>query len=243
MSRILLAEDDETLRNALSLTLESEGYEVDACIDGAEALARFAKARPDLLILDVMMPGASGFDVCREVRKTDETVPVIFLTAKSGEEDVVEGLGLGADDFVAKPFRIRELLARVAAALRRGGPRRLGAAGQPADTPFKIGAALIDPKKFTVEADGEAYPLTARELDLLRELVSRAGEVVSRADLIDEVWGLDYGGGTRTIDQHILQLRKKLGSSGRLIESVRRVGYRLVPHQQTPQCGNEDKMV
>ena len=224
MAYVLFAEDDETLRTGLEAALSSEGYETCGCKDGNEALSAFAQRRPDLLILDVMMPGKSGFDVCVEVRRSDPTVPIIFLTAKTSEADVVIGLGLGADDFIPKPFRIRELLARVSAALRRG---QLAAATAPSDV-FTIGTARIDARRFLVST-GEPpdQPLTVRELGLLKEFAAHPGEVLSRDTLLDEVWGMDYAGGTRTLDQHIVQVRRKLGPSGDLIETIRGVGYRL----------------
>ena len=224
MAYILFAEDDETLRTGLETALTSEGYEARGCKDGDEALTAFAKRRPDLLILDVMMPGKSGFDVCVEVRRADPSVPILFLTAKASEADVVVGLGLGADDFIPKPFRIRELLARVSAALRRS---RLAAATAPPDV-FMIGSARVDARRFLVST-GEPpdQPITVRELGLLKEFAAHPGEVLSRDNLLDEVWGMDYAGGTRTLDQHIVQVRRKLGQSGNLIETIRGVGYRL----------------
>ncbi len=212
------------LRTGLEAALSSEGYETCGCKDGNEALSAFTQRRPDLLILDVMMPGKSGFDVCVEVRRSDPTVPIIFLTAKTSEADVVIGLGLGADDFIPKPFRIRELLARVSAALRRG---QLAATTAPSDM-FTIGSARIDARRFLVST-GEPpdQPLTVRELGLLKEFAAHPGEVLSRDTLLDEVWGMDYAGGTRTLDQHIVQVRRKLGKSGDLIETVRGAGYRL----------------
>ena len=224
MAYVLFAEDDETLRTGLEAALSSEGYETCGCKDGNEALSAFTQRRPDLLILDVMMPGKSGFDVCVEVRRSDPTVLIIFLTAKTSEADVVIGLGLGADDFIPKPFRIRELLARVSAALRRG---QLAATTAPSDM-FTIGSARIDARRFLVST-GEPpdQPLTVRELGLLKEFAAHPGEVLSRDTLLDEVWGMDYAGGTRTLDQHIVQVRRKLGKSGDLIETVRGAGYRL----------------
>ncbi len=223
MSYIIFAEDDDTLRAGLEATLSSEGYEVRGCRDGEEALAAYAQRHPDLMLLDVMMPGKSGFDVCAEVRRTDPSMPILFLTAKSGESDVVIGLGLGADDFIAKPFRIRELLARVAAALRRS---RNASAAQ-SDT-FNIGSARVDARRFLVYS-GEIpeQALTIRELGLLKMFAAHPGEVLKREDLLDGVWGVDYMGTTRTLDQHIVQIRKKLGPSGDLIETIRGVGYRL----------------
>lgn len=224
MAYVLFAEDNETLRTGLEAALSSEGYETCGCKDGNEALSAFAQRRPDLLILDVMMPGKSGFDVCVEVRRSDPTVPIIFLTAKTSEADVVIGLGLGADDFIPKPFRIHELLARVSAALRRG---QLAATTAPSDV-FTIGSARIDARRFLVST-GEPpdQPLTVRELGLLKEFAAHPGEVLSRDTLLDEVWGMDYAGGTRTLDQHIVQVRRKLGPSGNLIETIRGVGYRF----------------
>ena len=224
MAYILFAEDDETLRSGLATALASEGYEACGCKDGAEVLSAFAKRRPDLLILDVMMPGKSGFDVCVEVRRVDPSVPILFLTAKASETDVVVGLGLGADDFIPKPFRIRELFARVSAALRRG---RLAAATAPSDV-FTIGSARVDARRFQVSTgEPSDQPLTVRELGLLKEFAAHPGEVLSRDTLLDRVWGMSYAGGTRTLDQHIVQVRRKLGPSGDLIETVRGVGYRL----------------
>ena len=224
MAYILFAEDDSILRTSLETALTSEGYEVCGCKDGNEAMAAFSRRRPDLMLLDVMMPGKSGFDVCAEVRRADPTIPILFLTAKTSETDVVLGLGLGADDFIAKPFRIRELFARVSAALRRG---RLAASAVNADT-FMIGSARIDGRRFLVATEEPPdQSLTIRELGLLKEFAEHPGEVLSRDALLDKVWGLNYAGGTRTLDQHIVQVRRKLGKSGDLIETVRGVGYRL----------------
>lgn len=232
MQYIILAEDDATLRMALTLALQSEGYEVCACEDGAKALAAYAVRRPDLMLLDVMMPLKSGYDVCVEIRRSDRSTPVIFLTAKSAEEDIVLGLGLGADDFIAKPLRIRELLARIAAALRRAAPAQTAATTAPTsphdDATFAIGDAVIDERKFTISIPGEPpQPLTIRELGLLKTFHSHPAEVLSRNELLDSVWGMDYGGGTRTLDQHIVQIRRKLGAAGERIETVRGIGYRL----------------
>ena len=223
MTDILLAEDDSTLRKALALALESEGYEVRACADGAEALAAYAERRPDLVILDVMMPRKSGYDVCAEIRRRDDLVPVVFLTAKSSDEDVVLGLGLGADDFIAKPVRV--LLARIAV-IAKWEKRAVGEAAR--QDAFAVGEARIDAKRYTVCAPGAPIqPLTLRELGLLRAFAAHPGEVLSRDDLLDAVWGENYFTSSRTLDQHIVQIRRKLGKSGNLIETVRGIGYRL----------------
>ncbi|MBQ9430876.1 MAG: response regulator transcription factor [Kiritimatiellae bacterium] len=225
MSYIIFAEDDATLRNGIETTLASEGYEVLGCKDGNEALEAFARRQPDLLLLDVMMPNKSGYDVCVEIRRINPTLPIIFLTAKSSEADIVIGLGLGADDFIAKPFRLRELLARVASALRRS---QLSSTVMPAPGIFCIGEAKIDARRFLVFApDKPEQSLTIRELGLLRTLAEHPGEVMTRDALLNKVWGLDYSGTNRTLDQHIMQIRRKLGSSGNLIETLRGVGYRL----------------
>ena len=225
MPYILLAEDDTTLRNAITLALKSEGYEVRACKDGAEALAAYAERRPDLMILDVMMPKKSGYDVCAEIRRNDDLLPVMFLTAKSTEEDVLLGLGLGADDFIAKPVRLDVLLARIAVILK--WTKRVGPVTAQSDT-FKIGDALIDATRFTVRRNGEPdLSITIRELGLLRTFAAHPGEVLSRDALLDAVWGENYFASSRTLDQHIVQIRRKLGESGNLIETVRGTGYRL----------------
>ena len=225
MSYILFAEDDTTLRNAITLALKSEGYEVRACKDGAEALAAYAERRPDLLILDVMMPKKSGYDVCAEIRRNDDFLPVMFLTAKSSEEDVVLGLGLGADDFIAKPVRLDVLLARIAVILK--WTKRVGPATAQNDT-FRIGDAQIDATRFTVRrSGGPELSLTIRELGLLRTFAAHPGEVLSRDALLDAVWGENYFTSSRTLDQHIVQIRRKLGNSGNLIETLRGIGYRL----------------
>lgn len=225
MPYILLAEDDTTLRNAITLALSSEGYEVRACKDGAEALAAYAERRPDLMILDVMMPRKSGYDVCAEIRHNDDLLPVMFLTAKSTEEDVLLGLGLGADDFIAKPVRLDVLLARIAVILK--WTKRVGPATAQSDM-FKIGDALIDATRFTVRRNGEPdLSITIRELGLLRTFAAHPGEVLSRDALLDAVWGENYFTSSRTLDQHIVQIRRKLGESGNLIETVRGTGYRL----------------
>ncbi len=192
MACILLAEDDPTLRTGLSIALESEGYEVCACSDGAEALAAYAKRRPDLMVLDIMMPVKSGYDVCMDVRRKGDSVPIIFLTAKSSEEDVVVGLGLGADDFIAKPLRIKEFLARIAVIFKWTGRMDQGKANSSPDDILTIGSAKVDTKRFTVSVEGQPdQPLTIRELGLLREFAAHPGEVLSRSDLLDEVWGME----------------------------------------------------
>ena len=225
MAYIVLAEDDTILRNALELALKSEGYEVCACKDGVEALDAYAARHPDLVILDVMMPRKSGYEVCAEIRRKDDLVPVVFLTAKSSVEDVVLGLGLVADDFIAKPVHLNVLFARLAVIMK--WTKRTGAVASQKEV-FTVGAARIDATRFTVSAPGEIdMPLTIRELGLLRTFAAHPGEVLSRDMLLDAVWGENYFASSRTLDQHIVQIRRKLGKSGALIETVRGTGYRL----------------
>lgn len=233
-ARILIAEDDANIRLGLVATLESEGYEVVAASDGAQALKLYPQHKYDLVLLDVMMPKASGYDVCRDLRAAGAGVPVLFLTAKGEEVDKVVGLKLGADDYVVKPFGVHELLARVEALLRRG---RASAAGMtagatvPALPPvFRLGEAEIDRRTFSVRLPGrEAESLTARELRLAEVFAAHAGETLTRDQLLNAVWGVGYVGTTRTLDQHVAQLRKKVERNPeepRAIHTVHGVGYR-----------------
>jgi DNA-binding response OmpR family regulator len=235
-ARILIAEDDANIRLGLVATLESEGYDVVAAADGAQALKLYPQQKYDLVILDVMMPKASGYDVCRELRAGGVMTPVLLLTAKGEEVDKVVGLKLGADDYVVKPFGVHELLARVEALLRRG---RLTAAGAAAVTVasqppvFRLGAAEIDRNAFTARRPGQpAETLTARELKLAETFAAHAGETLTRDALLNAVWGVAYFGTTRTLDQHVAQLRKKIepdADAPRVIVTVHGVGYRYVP--------------
>lgn len=226
MPRILIAEDDAHVRQGLIDTLESEGYEVIAAAQGREALALFSQHEFHLVILDIMMPGANGYDVCREIRAKNSQIPVIFLSAKSEEIDKVIGLELGADDFVTKPFGIRELLARVAARLRSARRPSAAAANLPDD--YLFGIARINRRTFCAVVAGESIPLTARELKLLDIFYAHSGEVLSRDVLMNSAWGINYFGTTRTLDQHICQLRKKIEAPGHpnSLVTVHGVGYR-----------------
>lgn len=229
IAKILIAEDEAPIRLGLVATLESEGYAVTAAADGAQALRLFSQEKFDLVVLDVMMPKASGYDVCRELRARGARVPVLFLTAKGEEIDKVVGLKLGADDYVTKPFGIHELIARVEALLRRS---RIGAADAVAEKPeatFRLGRAEIDRRKFTATAGGSSAALTARELKLAEMFAAHPNEVLTRDVLLNAVWGVDYFGTTRTLDQHVAQLRKKIevpGETASSIATVHGVGYR-----------------
>ncbi|MBM4155659.1 MAG: response regulator transcription factor [Lentisphaerae bacterium] len=233
--RILVAEDDPPIRRGLVDALGGEGYEVEAVADGGAALRAFAPGRFALLLLDIMMPERSGYDVCRAVRATDTATPIILLTAKGEEIDKVVGLELGADDYITKPFGVRELLARIAAVLRRSrAVAPATAAPPPTDSPrtLRFGAAEIDRRTFRGRLGRRTFEVTARELKLIEAFHARPDEVLSRDVLLNEVWGVDYFGTTRTLDQHIAQLRKKIEASPaepRTILTVHGVGYRYMP--------------
>jgi DNA-binding response OmpR family regulator len=229
-TKILIVEDDPHILLGLEEVLKSEGYETVSCNRGDAALEAVAKHQPSLVVLDVMLPGASGYDICKQLRAKKFAAPILMLTAKGQEIDKVIGLDLGADDYVTKPFGVRELLARIQALLRRssGGATSLRAADE---SPFKIGDATIDPKTFQVKRGRAVAELTAKEVKLLQVFHAHAGEVLSRDKLLNEVWGYNYYGTTRTLDQVIMQLRKKLGDNGnepKHLLTIHGVGYKLV---------------
>lgn len=228
-TKILIVEDDPHILLGLEEVLKSDGFDVASCNRGDAALDAFSKSKPALVVLDVMLPGLSGYDVCKQLRAKKVAAPILMLTAKGQEIDKVVGLDLGADDYVTKPFGVRELLARIHALLRRGGNGNAGATNS--DAEFSIGAATINPKTFELRRGKVKEELTAKEMKLLQYFHARAGEVLSRDRLLNEVWGLNYLGTTRTLDQVIVQLRKKLGDTGdepKHLLTVHGVGYRLV---------------
>lgn len=227
-THILLVEDDAAIRQGLVDTLESENYRVSAAANGALGLDILKREPVDLVILDIMMPEKSGYDVCRELRHFDTGTPVLMLTAKSEEIDKVLGLELGADDYMTKPFGVRELLARVHALLRRSQQT----AATPVAAEFRIGPFRICPKKLTGSSPDLELELSAREVELLREFAEHPDEVLTRDELLNRVWGMEYYGTTRTLDQHIAQLRKKIEPDRKepqFIQTVHGVGYRYVP--------------
>ncbi len=227
MTDILFAEDDSEIREWVAVALERDTCRVRAVDNGAAAVQAYAEKRPDLLILDVMMPKMSGWDVVAEIRRRDKAVPILMLTAKAAEQDKVMGLGLGADDYLTKPFGLAELRARVAALLRRAG---IQASAQTSVAPFSFGAFTVDAAKSElVSSGGVRTELTALELGILRFLAAHPGEVVSRESLLNGLWGISYSGTTRTIDTRIGNLRQKLGAAGALIETVYGSGYRYRP--------------
>ena len=229
-TKILIVEDDPHILLGLEEVLKSEGYEIASCNRGDEAVAAVGKFHPGLIVLDVMLPGASGYDICKQLRAKKINIPILMLTAKGQEIDKVVGLDLGADDYVTKPFGVRELLALIQALLRRGGTAQSESPAA-AEVPFKIGPATIDPKTFQLKRGRTTEELTARELKLLQFFHAHAGEVLSRDKLLNEAWGYNYYGTTRTLDQVIVQLRKKLGDQGgeptRLL-TIHGVGYKLI---------------
>ena len=222
---ILVVDDEESYREALSVALRREGFAVETASDGTDAIAQFDAMSPDLVLLDVMLPKMSGIDVCREIRSRSG-VPIIMVTARAGEIDAVVGLEMGADDYIAKPFRLRELIARVRAALRR-------APDQGSDAPLgdvlEVGSVRLDLARHEAFVDDEQVALPRKEFELLELLLANAGRVLTRDVLIDRVWGSNYYGDTKTLDVHVKRLRSKIepdpSSPVRLV-TVRGVGYR-----------------
>ncbi|MBA2565064.1 MAG: response regulator transcription factor [Gemmatimonadetes bacterium] len=228
MTRVLVVEDNADLAFGLRNNLEIEGYDVRVAADGNEGLARARDWRPDLVLLDLMLPGLDGFRVLRSIREDGATVPVLILTARGDEADKVRGLRLGADDYVTKPFGVLELLARVEALLRRTGNGAGGRREGPAVERF--GGVEIDVASRTVLRDGRPASLAPMEFDLLLALVRRRGAVASRLELMKEVWGHQAAVLSRTVDTHVAELRRKLEddpASPRHILTVRKAGYRL----------------
>jgi DNA-binding response OmpR family regulator len=228
-TKVLIVEDDPHILLGLEEVLKSDGFDVAACNRGDQAIEAVRKQRPALVVLDVMLPGMSGYDICKELRAKKVATPILMLTAKGQEIDKVVGLDLGADDYVTKPFGVRELLARIHALLRRTTEAASAEPGPQA--PFQIGTATIDPKTFQLKRAKAVEELTARELKLLQLFHAHPDEVLSRDRLLNEVWGYNYYGTTRTLDQVIVQLRKKLGDNGDEPEhllTVHGVGYKLV---------------
>jgi DNA-binding response OmpR family regulator len=226
--KILVAEDDENIRLGLKDTLESEGYRVVEARDGKEAVHLVETGSFGLILLDIMMPEISGYDVCRKIRATDTHTPIIMLTAKGEEIDKVVGLELGADDYVTKPFGIHELLARISAVLRRSAPATPSKADK-LEKNFMFAGFDVNVKTFQLERNNQRIDLSERELNLIRHFSNHKGEVLSRDNILNKIWGIDYLGTTRTLDQHIAQLRKKIESDPsdpKHIITVHGVGYR-----------------
>jgi two-component system, OmpR family, response regulator RegX3 len=224
VTRVLVVEDEESFSDALSFMLRREGYEVGIAVDGTQALEEFDRHGADLVLLDLMLPGVSGTEVCRTLRQRS-SVPIIMVTAKDGEIDKVVGLELGADDYVTKPFSSRELVARIRAVLRRRGePDEL------LPTVVEAGPVRIDVDRHIVSVRGEGISLPLKEFDLLELLMRNAGRVLTRGQIIDRVWGSDYVGDTKTLDVHIKRLRAKIEDDPAnpvQIVTVRGLGYKF----------------
>ena len=219
MSRVLVAEDDPDISEPLVRALRREGYDVTLVTTGPAALTGALAGQTDLLLLDLGLPGMDGLEVCRSLRGRGSSLPVLVLTARTDEADLVVGLDAGADDYVGKPFRVAELLARVRAQLRRSS----GSDGEL----LTVGSITLDVPSRRVEVDGVEVPLTPKEYEVLLMLLRRVGSVVGRDELMREVWRTEWLGATKTLDMHVSKLRRKLGDAGSLITTVRGVGFRL----------------
>jgi len=225
---ILVVEDEESFVDALQISLSREGFDVHVATDGAAAIELFEQVTPDIVLLDVMLPRISGIDVCRRIRSVSN-VPIIMVTAKASEIDTVVGLEVGADDYVAKPYRIRELIARIRALLRRSSQDATGEIEVPIDSSIRVGEVALDPDEHRVTVDGTDVTLPLTEFEVLHLLLANAGRVMTRETLIDRVWGADYVGDTKTLDVHIKRLRSKVepepGAPQRIV-TIRGLGYK-----------------
>ena len=239
MADILVADDTPSIRNTLSILLAEEGHAVRLAANGEEALAEYAKRRPDMLLLDIMMPKKNGYKVLKQIRQNDPALPIIFLSAKGSPSDVAQGLNLGSDDYLPKPFDRAVLISRIRAVFRRTrGVASAAAAPEPPPVTnpapaemddFKIGTHRVDVKRFAlVDAKGREEALSFREIQMLRRFAEHPGEVISREALLNEFWGCGVGGNTRSVDQYVLKVRRKLGRAADCIETIHGIGYRYV---------------
>ena len=227
MTHVLIVEDEESLADPLAFLLRKEGFEASIVNDGAQAVSTFERLNPDIVLLDLMLPGMSGTEICKLIR-AKSAVPVIMVTARDGEIDKVVGLELGADDYVTKPYSARELIARIRAVLRRGG-----AVADDEDDALgvlEVGPVRMDVQRHTVTVAGSDVTLPLKEFDLLEYLLRNSGRVLTRGQLIDRVWGADYVGDTKTLDVHVKRLRSKIEADPakpRHLVTVRGLGYKL----------------
>ncbi len=222
MSRIYCVEDDESIRELIVYALNSSGYEGCGFESGEDFFLQLEKSPPDLILLDIMLPGEDGLSILKNIKKNLSTkdIPIILLTAKTTEYDIVKGLEMGADDYISKPFGVMELMSRIKAVLRRVNP------SNPSDI-ISLEKIILDYKKRIVKIDDEAVKLTYKEFELIYYLLKNQNIVLTREMIMNEVWGFDFEGETRTVDVHIGTLRQKLGESGRLIQTIRNVGYKV----------------
>lgn len=223
--KILVVEDDTAISKVLSYNLQKEGYDPLLVKDGETAVATFRKTKPRLVLLDLMIPKVDGLEVCRLIRGTDRSVPILMLTAKSEEIDKIVGLEMGADDYVTKPFSVREVMTRIKTLLRRTVHE-----DRSPTVPLAAGKLALDKEKYTLLFAKEPVPLTGKEFELLKTLWMANGKVLSREELLERVWGIDRAADidTRTIDQHVARLRSKVGSEKKRIVTVKNVGYRFI---------------
>ena len=218
-NKVLVVDDEKLIVKGIKFSLEQDGMEVTAAYDGKEAYELAMQNDYDIILLDVMLPELNGFEVCQMIREKSD-VPIIMLTAKGDDMDKILGLEYGADDYVTKPFGMMELISRIKAVLRRSGK-------QQDKTKLSVGGISLDTKKHEVKVDGEQVVLTLKEFELLEKLMRNQGIVLTRDQLLTEIWGYDFDGETRTVDVHIRTLRQKLGEQGSLVKTVRGVGYRI----------------
>jgi DNA-binding response OmpR family regulator len=224
--KVLVAEDDKNIRDGLAEILEGEGYQTALAADGDQTLDIFHRENPDFVCLDIMMPGMNGYDVCREIRRKDSSVPIVFITAKSEEVDKVIGLELGADDFIVKPFGVREVVARIRAITRRCMASR---PATPSSQPFTMKELEVIPSELRARRAEEVIDLSLREVNLLRLFHENRGKALDRDTIFNRCWGMDYFPNSRTLDQHISQLRKRIEPDPKnptIIRTVHGVGYR-----------------
>ena len=219
---VYLVEDDESIRELVVYTLNSQGIEAEGFSMPSDFWETLEKRVPDLILLDIMLPEEDGLSILQKLRKRSDTkqVPIAMLTAKGSEYDTVKGLDSGADDYIPKPFRMMELVSRVKALLRRSGK------SEGTDTEYTLGNLYVSQKKHQVKVDGEEITLTLKEFEVLRLLMKNQGTVITRDILLEQIWGYDFDGETRTVDVHIRTLRQKLGHGGNIIKTIRGVGYR-----------------
>lgn len=225
MTKVLVIEDEESFRDALAFMLKREGYVVEIAEDGNQGIAKFDSSNPDLVLLDLMLPGVSGTDVCKHIRGKSAT-PIIMLTAKDTEIDKVVGLELGADDYVTKPFSTRELLARIKAVLRRGAPEYI----ESDEGTLEIGPIQLNAERHTVSVSGQPVAMPLKEFELLEFLMRNAGRVLTRGQLMDRIWGSNYVGDGKTLDVHIKRIRTKIEADPAnpvLLTTIRGLGYRF----------------